>query len=133
MSRRRRRQREDSFIFEPRTAPLLPRYKFYLRLARTAAIAVGVVLFSLLLGALGFHYIENMAWLDATLNAAMLLSGMGPLDRPICTTGKVFAACYALFSGVVFLTVAALLFAPIFHRLIHKFHLDVDEAESDSK
>jgi hypothetical protein len=130
MSRKRKHKRDDSFIFEPKHAPLLSRTQFYLRLARTAAIAAGVVLASLFLGAIGFHSTENLSWLDSTLNASMLLSGMGPLDHPQSTPGKLFATFYALFSGVVFLTVAALLFAPIFHRLIHRFHLELDEADS---
>lgn len=133
MSRKRSRKHAEPFDFEPKREPLLPRAQFYLRVARTAAIAAGVVLASLFLGAFGFHSTEHLSWLDSTLNASMLLSGMGPLDHPESTAGKLFATVYALFSGVVFLTVAALLFAPLFHRIIHRFHLELDDADSRSK
>lgn len=125
MSSRRKRRRK--FIFEHRHQDVLPPLQFYARLLRTALVAAAVVFLSLSVGVLGFHWIESLDWVDATLNASMLLSGMGPIRCPESIAGKLFASFYALFSGVVFLTVAAILFAPVFHRLIHKFHLELDD------
>lgn len=133
MSHRRRKNQRRDFIFERRHHPVLSRSQFYWRLARTAMIAASVIFASLGVGTIGFHTIEKLDWIDALLNASMLLSGMGPLDRPTCAPGKIFASFYALFSGLVFLTVAAILFAPVFHRLIHKFHLELDEREEESE
>lgn len=74
----------------------------------------------------GYHYFEKLSWLDSFLNAAMILGGMGPVNVLSTRAGKIFAGCYALFSGIVFLAVAGLLFAPLVHRLIHRFHLEYD-------
>lgn len=123
----------DMFDYETRRAPLLPLNLFVRRVARTAAIAAGVVVFSLLVGSVGFHVTEGQTWLDSTLNASMLLSGMGPLDHPQSVAGKLFATIYALFSGIVFLGVAALLFAPLYHRLIHRFHLELDAGTREER
>lgn len=131
MSRHRRHKRQ--FVFEHRDCPILPRSRFYLRLAWTALIAASIVFASLGVGIVGFHYIESLDWVDSLLNASMLLSGMGPLHNPTCVPGKLFASFYALFSGLVFLTVAAVLFAPVFHRLIHKFHLHLEEDPPEPK
>ena len=73
----------------------------------------------------GYHFLERLPWLDAFLNASMILSGMGPVGELKTTAGKIFAGCYALFSGVAFLTSIGLIFAPVFHRFLHKFHLEV--------
>ncbi len=78
----------------------------------------------------GYHGFERLPWLDAFLNAAMILSGMGPVAPIQTVAGKLFAGFYALFSGFALLTSAAVVFAPVFHRFLHKFHL---EAESDEK
>ena len=116
-------------MFEPRKKPLLPRPAFYARLARSLALAVAIVLASLGIGMAGYHGFEGLPWLDAFLNAAMILSGMGPV-APIQTTGgKLFAGCYALFSGLALITTLAVVFAPLFHRFLHKFHLDTDTRE----
>ena len=114
--------------FEHRSLPLLPRRAFLRRLAHHGFVASGLVLGSLGIGAAGYHaFGENLTWLDAVLNAAMILTGMGPVDRMTTTAGKLFATAYALFSGIVFLTTVAVLFAPIFHRFLHRFHLDTEE------
>lgn len=118
-------------MFEHRREPLLSTTEFYLRLARTAVAAAAVVIGSLLIGVGGYHWIEGLGWIDATLNAAMILSGMGPVSPLHTEAGKLFAAGYALFSGVVFLTIAAILFAPVYHRLIHRFHFD-QELDEDN-
>src|SRR6516162_1747690 len=111
-------------MFEHRKDPLAPRRVFYRRLARSLGLALGVIALSLLLGMAGYHYLENLPWLDAFLNASMILSGMGPV-APIQTGGgKLFAGCYALFSGLAFITALGVVIAPVYHRFIHKFHLE---------
>jgi hypothetical protein len=88
---------------------------------------------SLGIGMAGYHGFENQTWLDAFLNAAMILSGMGPV-APIQTAGgKLFAGCYALFSGLALITTVAVVFAPLFHRFLHKFHMDADSREKGSQ
>ncbi len=114
-------------MFEHRSEPLLTRIAFLARMGRSVAIAVGLVLTAWGLGAVGYHGIEHLPWIDALLNAAMILSGMGPVSELHTTAGKLFASFYALASGFLFLTVAGLLFAPLLHRMIHRFHLE-DEA-----
>jgi hypothetical protein len=86
------------------------------------AAAFALMLLSLAIGMVGYEYFEQLAWRDAFLNAAMLLGGMGPVDAPQTNGGKVFAGLYALYSGLIFLVVAALLIAPVVHRVMHKFH-----------
>jgi hypothetical protein len=111
-------------MFEHRSNPLLPRRKFYHRLARSAALGLAVMGSSLLIGMAGYHVFENMGWIDSFANASMILSGMGPLAEMKTTAGKIFAGCYALFSGDAFLSSIGLVFAPIFHRFLHRFHLE---------
>lgn len=111
-------------MFEHISEPLLSPRAFALRVARSVAVAMAIVLFSLLLGMLGYRTFEGLSWLDAFLNAAMLLGGMGPVDPPQTGAGKLFAGLYALYAGLVFIVTAALLFTPILHRLIHRFHWD---------
>ena len=105
--------------------PLLPRRRYLRRLLRNFAVSLGLVTGSLGIGTAGYHVICHLAWIDAFLNAAMILTGMGPVDRIETAPGKIFAALYALFSGVAFLTIAAVLFAPVIHRFLHRFHLDL--------
>src|ERR1035438_1270337 len=117
-------------MFEPRRKPLLPLPAFYARVARSLALAFAIVLVSLGIGMTGYHVFENLPWLDAFLNAAMILSGMGPVAPMQTTDGKLFAGCYALYSGLALITTLAVIIAPLFHRFLHKFHLD---AESGGK
>jgi hypothetical protein len=115
--------------FERRHEPLLPFRSFLYRLARTGLIAMLFILGSLGIGVLGYHWIGRLGWLDATLNAAMILTGMGPVDHLRSSAAKLFATGYALFSGVAFLTIVGLFMAPIAHRVLHRFH--VAEENSD--
>lgn len=108
--------------FEGRLELPLSRRAFLSRMIRFGFIAIGVVVGSLLVGILGYRWAEGMSWLDAYLNAAMILGGMGPVDPLHTTAGKLFAGAYSLFSGIIFLVVAGLLFAPLAHRLLHIFH-----------
>jgi hypothetical protein len=111
-------------MYERRTQPLLPRRVFYARLARSAIIGSIIILASLCIGMAGYHYLEKLSWLDAFTNASMILSGMGPLAPIQTDAGKLFAGCYALFSGIAFISSIGIIFAPIFHRFLHKFHLE---------
>jgi len=111
-------------MYEHRHEPLLPRPLFYRRLLNQALLGLGVLLVCLAIGMTGYHVLENQSWVDAFANAAMILSGMGPLDPLKTTAGKLFAGCYAIFSGVAFLTTVGFFLAPIAHRVLHKFHLD---------
>jgi hypothetical protein len=115
---------------EHRHEPLLPFRAFLARQLRFAGIAFGLVAGSLALGAAGYHFSEGLPWLDATLNAAMLLGGMGPVDQLHTTAGKLFATFYALYAGLVFLAASAVLLAPLFHRFLHHFHLELESRDS---
>ncbi len=85
------------------------------------------------IGVLGYRYFQDLGWLDALLNASMILTGMGPVDKPECPAAKLFASAYAIFSGVAFITGAGIGFAPLAHRLLHRFHLDEDEEKGSSE
>lgn len=124
----RERMRQARSLFEHKSQPLLPRAKFHARVVRFASIcAVGIAL-TLMIGTLGYHALEDLDWLEAALNAAMILTGMGPVDELHTSAGKVFAIVYALFSGTVFLSMVALFLAPIAHRVLHAFHIDSEES-----
>jgi hypothetical protein len=97
-------------------------------MARSSLLAGLLIGAALLVGIWGYHTFQALPWLDAFLNAAMILSGMGPVNPPTTAAGKVFAGCYALFSGVAFITTAAVLVTPIAHRVLHWFHLSPDRA-----
>ena len=115
-------------MYESRHAPLATRKRFARRLAHHFAFAMTVIGASLGAGILGYRYFERMPWIDAYLNAAMLLGGMGPVDPKLQTRGgKVFAGLYALYAGMVVLVAAGILLAPAFHRFLHRFHLEEDE------
>ena len=111
-------------MYEHRTEPLLPRRKFLRRLAMHGLAAGGVVAVSLSLGILGYHFLAGLSWIDALLNASMILTGEGPVDPMRTATAKLFASFYALFSGVVFLAIWSILVVPVAHRLLHKLHLE---------
>ena len=111
--------------FERRHEPLALRAVFLRRLARHGAIAIGLLSFSLALGMVGYRYIVGeKSWVDAFYSASMLLGGMGPTGTPDTVLGKLFAGFYSLYSGVVFLIAAAVIVAPLFHRVMHHFHLE---------
>ncbi|MGA3006729.1 MAG: ion channel [Opitutaceae bacterium] len=112
--------------FERRTAPLLPRPLFYWRVACTITLGAGLLAAALFLGMLGYHVTERLSWLDSFVNAAMILSGMGPVAPMQTDAGKLFAGCYALFSGLAFITIAGVILAPFVHRVFHRFHLADD-------
>jgi hypothetical protein len=112
-------------MFEHRRDPLLPRKVYFRRLARHACLSLAIVGGSLGVGIVGYHFTEGMGWLDSLLNASMILGGMGPVGELKHDAGKWFASFYALYSGVAFLVMCGVLFAPVVHRFLHKFHADV--------
>lgn len=112
------------YLFEAQHEPILGRWAFVRRMAAFFVIAGLVVGPSLIVGAVGFHYLEGVAWINAFTDAAMTLSGMGPFTPANTTAGKIFAALYALYSGLVFIVVAGIILAPIAHRILHRFHLE---------
>ncbi len=109
-------------MYEHRTTPPIPLGRFLRRLAGHALVASAIVGASLGAGMAGYVAFERLHLTDAFLNAAMLMGGMGPVDPPRTEAGKIFAGCYALYCGLVFLVVAGIVGAPIFHRIIHRFH-----------
>ncbi|HSY19137.1 MAG TPA: hypothetical protein VK815_12410 [Candidatus Acidoferrales bacterium] len=116
------------FKLEPRNAPMLPRPLFYRRAALGAVIGFGLLSIALFAGMLGYHVTEHLSWLDSFVNAAMILGGMGPVAPVVTNAGKLFAGCYALFSGLAFITIAGVMLAPFVHRVFHCFHLTDDSA-----
>ena len=115
----------DLFRFERRGEALLPWRVFLLRrVGRTLLACAVVIVLSLVLGMVGYRLTEGMGWLDAFLNASMILGGMGPVDTLHSAGGKLFASFYALYSGLVLVFTAGLLLAPFMHRLLHRFHLE---------
>jgi len=116
-------------MFEHKDDPLLCRPRFYGRLAWAFGVSLLIVAVSLLLGTIGYHYLAALPWIDALQNSAMILTGMGPVNPMPTTPAKIFATFYALYSGVAFLSMMAVLLAPVIHRAMHKFHLDLDDDE----
>lgn len=114
-------------MYEQRNDPLIPRERFLNRMAAHAAGALAMVLGTLWLGMAGYHWLEGLSWLDAYVNAAMILGGMGPVAELHSEAGKLFAGTYALFAGIVFLVVVGVVFAPVVHRAMHRFHLESAE------
>ena len=111
-------------LYEHHSQPLLPRGQFLRRLLAHTGVAASLLGASLALGMLGYHFTVGLDWLDSLLNASMILGGMGPVDRIATPSGKIFASAYALFAGVVFLAVSAIIVAPVAHRILHQLHLE---------
>ncbi len=114
-------------MYENRHMPLLPMRKFIYRVIRNSLFALALVLGSLGLGIVGYHYLGGLSWIDALLNSSMLLGGMGPVNPINSVAGKLFASFYALFAGLVFLVAAGVFFAPLYHRFLHRFHLEIHD------
>lgn len=111
-------------MYEHRSEPILSTQAFTNRLLRQSLIAGGFTIISLLIGVMGYRCFESMPWLDAVLNASMILGGMGEIDVLKTSGGKIFASFYALYSGLWAIGCMSLLIAPIFHRALHRFHAD---------
>lgn len=113
--------------FEHHTQPLLSTNKFVRRVLFSFSLGFGIIILSLFAGMAGYHFLENLSWIDAFANASMILSGMGPLEQPQSEAGKLFAGIYALYSGLAVILIAGITFAPIVHRFLHKFHLETKD------
>jgi len=110
--------------------PAVMRRTLVRRLLRNGAIVFSLIGVALGIGAAGYHLFEDLPWLDATLNAAMILTGMGPVNQVTTSAGKLFAIVYSLLSGVFFLTMVAVLLGPAVQHLLHRFHFDLEEQSS---
>ena len=120
-------------MFEHRRSPLLPPRRFARRLASFFALSTLIVAGALAIGAVGYHAFAGLAWIDALLNAVMILTGMGPVDRMLTPGAKLFATAYALFSGVAFVSTVAVLFAPILHRFFHRLHVELEDEDGEER
>ena len=116
-------------MFEHRRQALAPPEVYRRRLVTASTIGLVLIAISLAVGTAGYMGFEGLAFLDALLNASMILSGMGPLHAPASAGGKIFASIYALYCGFAVLGIAAIMFAPVVHRILHRFHIE----EADSK
>ncbi len=116
-------------MFEHHKKQLLSRKEFLRRQARYSLFSLVILFFSIGIGTAGYHDFGRLPWIDSFLNASMILTGMGPVDHLETDAGKLFASFYALFSGVAFLTFVAVLFSPVYHRFLHRFHLDIEGEE----
>ncbi len=111
-------------MYEKKGELPLARRGFLQRLVGHFLLASGLLAGSLGLGIAGYMHYENLSWVDAFLNSAMLLGGMGPVNAPVTVGGKLFAGVYALYAGLLFIVTAALILSPVVHRLLHRFHWD---------
>jgi len=112
------------FTFEHKNEPLLPGGLFVKRMLKHLLLGMLTILFSLIIGILGYHYLEGIGWIDSLLNASMILGGMGPVNELHTDSGKIFASMYALFSGIIFLVTVGIIIAPVVHRFLHRLHID---------
>ena len=110
-------------MFEHRHEPLASRAVFLRRMTKYALLASGFIVVSLVIGMAGYHHFEGMSWIDAFINSAMLMGGMGPVSELHTDTGKLFAGLYALYCGLIVIIAIGIVAAPLLHRILHHFHL----------
>jgi hypothetical protein len=115
-------------MFEHRKQPLLTPREFLIRQLVYLLVAFAIIAGSLVMGMMGYHFLENLPWIDSLVNASMLLGGMGPVNELHTNAGKLFASFYALYSGIVFLVSVGVILAPLYHRFLHRFHLEVEDS-----
>ncbi|HEU5217546.1 MAG TPA: hypothetical protein VFU23_02750 [Gemmatimonadales bacterium] len=120
-------------MYENRKQPLLPWRRFWRRIGAHGAAALGLILLSLVVGTVGYHLIGKQDWLDAVLNAAMLLGGMGQVGNVTTDGGKIFAAIFALYAGLLLIAVMTIMLAPVLHRILHRIHLEESDVEESSE
>ncbi len=116
-------------MFESRQQKVIPRPRFVRRVIASVAVSAAIAAVALVIGVLGYHQIAGLAWIDALHNASMILGGMGPVAEMKTDEAKLFSSAYALFCGLVFISIVAVTLAPVLHRILHRFHMD----ESDLK
>jgi len=114
-------------IFEHHTEPLVSRKAFLRRVAKCAGIAFLLLVGSIFIGAAVYHYAESLSWLESVLNAVMIMTGLGLVDTLHSTQAKIFTCFYAILTAIVFYMVLAIIFAPIIHRFLHRFHLEIGQ------
>ncbi len=119
-------------MYEQKQKPLLSKRAFFARVTRHALVASALIAISLVIGTIGYHLLDGLTWVDSFLNASMILGGMGPVDPLRTTSAKLFASFYALYAGFVLLICIGIIAAPVFHRLLHRFHLEKQAAGKDS-
>ena len=112
------------WVLEKRRHRLISRRRFAKRMGLAVALSGLLMLFGLAIGMLGYAHFENLSWTDAYLNAAMILSGMGPVNDIKTEAGKIFSGTYAIFSGFVIIIATGVILAPVFHRVLHRFHME---------
>ena len=118
--------------YESKGDPIATRMSFTHRLLRHFFVSALIVIGALGIGMLGYHFIAGFPWVDALLDASMILAGMGPVRELPCDSAKLFASGYALFSGLVFISLTAILTSPVVHRVLHHFHIDESDAEPEA-
>ena len=111
-------------MFEQRHQKIAPPHVFIKRLFGYIVGAIALISFALFIGVAGYHWLAGLSWVDSLLNASMILGGMGPVNTLSSANAKIFASLYALFSGLVFIAVMGIIFSPIVHRMLHRFHVD---------
>lgn len=111
-------------MYEHKKQPLASSRIFYQRVLKNLLVASGIIMICLIIGIIGYHYLADALWIDALHNAAMILSGMGPVIQIDSTKGKLFSSVYALFSGVIFIANIGFILTPAIHRLFHRLHLE---------
>ncbi len=130
MTKAERTKQSGLFVFEHRRQPLISGGAFARRMLNNGVIGAAVLGIALLIGIFGYRWSAGLSWVDSFLNASMILGGMGPVDTLQSDGAKLFASFYAIFSGVVFLAVFGIIAAPVYHRIIHRFHLEEDQGKS---
>ena len=113
--------------YEHSHEPLLPPFEFALRLATHLLLALALVALCLGVGMAGYHHWAHLNWVDSFFNASMILTGMGPAEPLSNDEAKIFASFYAIFSGVAFLSIVGVIMAPVVHRFLHAFHLEMSD------
>jgi len=116
-------------MFEHKSQQIAPVHIFIKRVILCIGLAILLIFIALFMGIAGYHWVAGLRWVDALLNASMILGGMGPVDTLTNASAKVFASLYALFSGLVFIAVMGIVFSPIAHRMLHKFHIDEQDMQ----
>ena len=123
-----------ALMFEHVSKPVIPQRQFVSRLMRAVLLGLGMIVISLAIGMTGYlWFFPTLDWADAFVNAAMILSGMGPMAVPVTTGAKIFSGCYAIYSGLILVMSAGVVFAPLVHRFLHKLHADEDDVREKMK
>lgn len=120
-------------MFENLNQPVVSRGAFFWRMLQHTLLALVIAAGSLMLGIVGYHYLGQLGWADSLVNASMLLGGMGPVNTVTTLQGKLFISFYALYAGLVFLILAGVLLAPLLHRFLHHFHLEMEAEDAEQE